>query len=382
MFLCKICNKIFKQKSHYISHCNRKRPCKDDNLYNYAKIAKNMPKNAIENLELDHKKTNKGKHKDVYELKNLDMPNYAGKMVKEYQENNIIDVTSSSNKQNFVCNFCNKTFTQSGTLNRHTNERCKEREKQLKILEEQNNKTTEKYLTEINFLKEQIIKMKEIFDNFVHINTNNSINTNKSINTDNSNNTNNNINNQINGNITTNNIKIEKIEFGKEDLSKLSDSFFINTLMYNSGASIPCKIIEGIHFNPKLKENMNVYITDVSRNKAMIHNGKQWITADANKVVDDLFDKAVSFCEIKNEELYEQIQKNVKYKKKINKEMYVMDIMTNYNPYKINEDKQPVDIDGNILNVSELKRGESLNGVAKKYIKNSITNNKEIVLLK
>ncbi len=59
-----------------------------------------------------------------------------------------------------------------------------------------------------------------------------------------------------------------------------------------------------------------------------------------------------------------------------------MDIMTNYYPYKINQDKQPVDIDGNILNVSELKRGESLNGVAKKYIKNSITNNKEIVLLK
>jgi hypothetical protein len=42
-----------------------------------------------------------------------------------------------------------------------------------------------------------------------------------------------------------------------------------------------------------------------------------------------LFDKAIIFCEDRNEELYDKIQKNEKIKKKINKEMHVVDIKNN-----------------------------------------------------
>jgi len=104
----------------------------------------------------------------------------------------------------------------------------------------------------------------------------------------------NNIGNQVNCNVITNNNI--KIEFGNEDLDKLSNDFFIKTLVNNSGAAIPSKIIEGIHFNPELKEFMNVFISDISRNKAMIHDGKTWNMANVDKVVDTLFDRAVHFC--------------------------------------------------------------------------------------
>ena len=53
--------------------------------------------------------------------------------------------------------------------------------------------------------------------------------------------------------------------------------------------------------------------------------GKKVVIGD----VYTLFDKAIIFCEDRNEELYDKIQKNEKIKKKINKEMHVVDIMNN-----------------------------------------------------
>jgi hypothetical protein len=139
---------------------------------------------------------------------------------------------------------------------------------------------------------------------------------------------------------------------------------------------------EEAHFNPDLKENMNVYISDVSRNKAMIHDGKKWNIANADEIINTLFDKAIIFCEDRNEELFEKIQKNEKIKKKINKEMYVMNIMSNNEPYEYNEYKEPIDVDGNILDSNELKRGACLSGVAKEHIKHSLYNKKGIVVNK
>jgi hypothetical protein len=230
---------------------------------------------------------------------------------------------------------------------------------------------------QIRNLTKIIMTLKEGKNNSLNLTTNNTIDDN-SINTNNINNTkiNNQINNKMN-NITNNNIKIE---FGKEDLSKISNDFFIKTLVNSSGALIPSKIIEGIHFNPELKEFMNVFISDFSRNKAMIYDGKSWNIANADEIVNTLFDKAIIFCEDRNEELYDKIQKNEKIKKKINKEMYIMDIMNNNEPYEYNEYKEPVDIDGNVLVLSELKRGKSLNGKAKEHLKKSLYNKKRIVV--
>jgi hypothetical protein len=247
-------------------------------------------------------------------------------------------------------------------------ERCKVRKE-----EANDTKKDDDIIKIVNELKEENNTLKkmimELATNAKTTNTNNG-----TINNDNStNNTNNNINNQVNGNITTNNIKIE---FGKEDLDKISNDFFIKTLVNYSGAAIPSKIIEGIHFNPEFKEFMNVFISDISRNKAMVYDGKTWNIANADEVVDTLFDRAIIFCENRNEELYEKIQKNEKINKKINKEMYVMDIMSNNEPYDYNDYKQPIDCNGRVLNSNELVRGKNLNAKAKEHLKNNLYNKK------
>lgn len=335
---CEKCGKQFNQKCHYDVHMNRKKIC-----------------NAIIKVN------------DV--------------LIDDKQIRNSFKINIEKNeiKKEFECVVCGMTFTRAGSLKRHLVQSCSKIEDTNKL----------DFVKIVNELKEQNNELKKMVMQLINNNKNDNINNGTIINgniktnasTNNINNqVNDKVNNQVNGNVTTNNNI--KIEFGKEDLSKLSNDFFIKTLINSSGAAIPCKIIEGIHFNLELKENMNVYITDGSRNKAMVHDGKQWNIANADEVVNTLFDKAIIFCEDRNEELYDKIQKNDKIKKKINKEMHVMDIMSNNRPYEYNEHKEPVDAEGNVLDPSELKRGVCLNGVAKEHIRRSLCNKKEIIIKK
>ena len=291
---------------------------------------------------------------------------------------------------NKYCISCKKIFSRSDVLKKHL-ECCKirkadeksKKEIYIMLLTQQTQINT--LIQENSKLSNLVVKLtdngSQTLTNVQNTLDSNNTNTNTNTNTNNGSiATNNGSIATNNGNITTNNNI--KIEFGKEDLSKISNEFFIKTLVNNSGASIPSKIIEGIHFNPEFKEFMNVFITDISRNKAMVFDGKTWNIANADEVVNTLFDRATHFCEDKHEELQEKIEKiekNNKIKSKIKKEMYVMDIMVNYEPYDYNEYNQPIDIDGNILKNSELKRGKCLNTKSKEHIKNNLYNKKEIV---
>ena len=54
--------------------------------------------------------------------------------------------------------------------------------------------------------------------------------------------------------------------------------------------------------------------------------------------------------------------------------------MNNNDPYEYKEHKEPVDVDGNILSLSELKRRKSLNGKAEEHLKKSLYNKKIIIV--
>ena len=62
--------------------------------------------------------------------------------------------------------------------------------------------------------------------------------------------------------------------------------------------------------------------------------------------------------------------------------MYVMNIMNNNEPYEHNEHRELLDVEGSVLNLNELKRGKSLNGVVKEHICHCLCNKKEIIVKK
>jgi hypothetical protein len=350
---CKNCSKNFYKKSTYKNHVENKKKICNQNDSNLAYSLTNPAKSLQTNINDD----------DVLKnniLLNIKTDVYDNKTIKH------------------ICQFCSTEFTRSDNLKTHINKNCKVRKEQ-----DANKDKIIELLVKKDEQIEQLLKQNhELIVKLSETNTHSLTNAHNTTDSNNTNTNNGSIttnNGSIttnNGHITTNNIKIE---FGKENLDKISNDFFIKTLLNFSGAAIPSKIIEGIHFNPELKEFMNVFITDMSRNKAMIHDGHKWNIANADEVVNTLFDRAVNFCEDRNEELKEKIEKNDKINKKITKEMYIIDIMTNNEPYEYDEYNQPIDIDGRVLKIDELKRGKRLNVKAKEHLKKNLYNKKEIV---
>ena len=135
-----------------------------------------------------------------------------------------------------------------------------------------------------------------------------------------------NIKHQNNGTI---NNTINIIQFGKEDLSKIDNKEFFEALT-QMGYKIPAKMVEKIHINDKYPEYKNIYISDITRGKAMIHDGKKWKLERFDKISDKLLDKVLNFME----ERYEDIKddKNITEKRKMNMEnkLKILQIMKDY----------------------------------------------------
>jgi hypothetical protein len=391
IYTCNCCFKIFDRKSSYKNHTeHKKHPCKPKEYSDNAFLLIN-PEINQETHEIPEKVTeNPEKIKFVNQTLNKN----------KNKINNNIDV----NDNKFVCQYCFNDFTRKDNLKIHIKKYCKVKKEQesaiddtlkmqieiqtqqIEELKKRNDMYVEQQIEELkkrnDMYAEQQVKMNELLTLMVQNGIQTHTNAHNSQTHTNAHNTDNTQNNTVNGNVTNNNnnIQIEKIEFGKEDLSKLSDNFFIKTLMNNFGAQIPHKIIEGIHFNLNLKENMNVYITDSSRNKAMIFDGKKWKEETATRVIDNLLDKAILYCENKHDELIEKNNYNEKQKKKITKEMNTINIITNHEPDDYDIDGQPIDNEGNIRSPEVFKERKRLYKLAKEYIGLTLKNKKEVVI--
>jgi len=198
----------------------------------------------------------------------------------------------------YSCSFCKDQFTRSDHLKRHLDrckirkEECKEKDEIFKKLLEQNNIL----ISTIDIQKDQINQLIKANDNLVQ-----QIKLTKSQTQNNKN-----IKNQNNG--TINNINI--IQFGKEDLSAIDNKPFFEALNA-MGYNIPVKMVEGIHANDLHPEFKNIYISDINREKAMVHNGSSWILDKFDNVSDQILDKSINFLE----DRFQQLKKENKLPK-------------------------------------------------------------------
>ncbi len=258
---CPTCLKEFKKKSAYIDHVeNKKKPCKQI---------------THENTQITHNTTQ-------------------------------ITHNNTQIENNFKCEYCGKVLSRQDALTRHIKNYC-----QVKILDEEKKETIFNNLLEKERLeKELILKNFELlqknFNNLQNYNDNlqkqNNLlvkemrklenrfekkiekqsekydNQMKKIINKNCNNTNNTNNTN---NYTQNNIIIPSdklVEFGKEDLTKIDLKDLLNNIKSPriTGTSIFIEMLKLIHFNPKLPEFQNVYLTDKNREKYMTWTGGKW----------------------------------------------------------------------------------------------------------
>ena len=242
------------------------------------------------------------------------------------------------------CNYCLKIYCRSNVLKKHLLI-CKVKKQEI----EEKESILNRLLEQNTLLVSTIDQQKEQINQLIKTNEN-LINQMKIKHTQN----NKNIKHQNNG--TINNINI--VAFGKEDLSKIDNKEFFEALT-QMGYKIPAKMVEKIHINDKYPEYKNIYISDINRGKAMVHDGKKWVLDKYNNISDKLLDKILNFMEERCEEIKED--KNITDKKKMNMEnkLKILQIMKDY------EEEEEKD------------RHEYLRSQCKDHIKMDLYNNKE-----
>ncbi len=280
LYKCEICQREFKKKCHYKDHLNRINPC-------------------IKNAEKKHEIT----------------PNYT-ELTPKKQE-----ITP---KTVHKCNYCLKTYCRANVLKKHflickvKKKDIEEKEEILNKLLEQNNKlvsSLDQQKEQNNKLVSTIEELNRRIDKLENDKKSNHIQNNK------------NVKNLNNGIINNNTINI--VAFGKEDLSKIENKEFFEALT-QMGYKIPAKMFEKIHINDKYPEYKNIYISDINRGKAMVHDGKKWKLDKYKNIGDKLLDKILNFMEERYEELKED--KNITEKRKMNMEnkLKILQIMKDY----------------------------------------------------
>ena len=282
--ICQNCKKRFNKKSNYDKHTfNKKNPC-------------------IQNVKISP-------------ISTIDPPistNFIDILIKEPLLNN----------NNCACIYCDKMFARTDSLQRHLNGRCKSKrnydeleklKEDMKIIVQNYQKIENENMNLKNKIDEIEIIQKE---------GNNSINNNdkvKNINNKTINNNNNN-NNQINkGVILNNNVNIQLVQFGNEDISKLNLVDAMKSYLKSTGGNIASNMLKYINLNKEYPENNNICITDLSREIVKIHNGKKFVCKKFKNVKDEILTKIVKNTRtiVNNYEIDEKLKKSADTKSKI-----------------------------------------------------------------
>ena len=313
--ICRFCLKQFTRPDSLKRHT-------DDERCEVLKIQKQQKENIFINLLEEEKIVNQTK-KELTELNN-------DVVIKK--KNNDVEINrNTDNQMEFL-------MTQIKLLNEKLEIQKKEAEIKIKEseikIEKQKNDTESrlKLMTDRYYDLEKSNNELKKTNEKLQTKMNKIVNKNKIINTNNTTNSNNNITNTV-----INNPTIKLVNFGSEDLSKISHNVFIDTIK-SQGASLYNKAIDGIHFNKDYPENQNIYISDINRGKVMIYKNEKWIIDNWDSVFPDLLDRVIQFGYDK-----EQFLADCNYKldgKKYNKQM----IKNGIRWYKLLSEDEP-DVD-------------------------------------
>jgi len=157
------------------------------------------------------------------------------------------------NIENYKCNYCNKHFSRKDNMIRHMEDRCKQNN--IIDYKELFYKAKKEFENEKNELKKHIELLLTKVGNTTTINN-------------------------------TNNIQLNN--YGKEDLSHITDTLKIQLLDIPYGA-IP-KMIEAVHFNDDKPENKNIALTNKKDNKLKVFSNNKWNYRNKDEILHDLID--------------------------------------------------------------------------------------------
>lgn len=307
---CEICGKKFgNQKSHYITHINKKFPCKSSKQehietqyctqINTEKQTKTNPEIIFENIENIGNTDNLTKENNL--INDIKFFNSSEKKSDENNQSNLM-ITNLNKK--FQCELCKSCFTRNSSLTRHLEgEYCK--------IKKKNNNDDKKKIDELIELNKQLIKQNEdIKKELSQIKKTKT----KSVNSNTTNTNNIKIDNL--NNVKNENINIQINNYGTEKYENMDKKLFLEPMLKEIGKQIFLKMIKNVYLNPELPENHNIVITDKNRQICKIYNDNRWITTDIN-MINNLISRIIYFAKEKCNELKDNPKQTEKIKSRL-----------------------------------------------------------------
>jgi hypothetical protein len=305
IFSCPKCKKEFNRKSNFNYHIENKiRPCKiiiiDNDIKNYddtpeySSSAPEYSSSAPECSDILPKNT-----ESTIEINNITLRD-----MLEHNIEKLINTNLKKKTHDNMCIYCETIFTRNTNLQRHLKDRCK----------------SKKYYDELELIRKKlnivIIENEHLKQELKNHNT-------QVVN--NNNNTNNTLANQINnGTVNNNNVNIQLVQFGNENIDDLDIQEALNIYLKSTGGNILSNILKYVNLNEKYPENHNICITDLSRELVKIFNGKKFITKKFKNVKGDILGKVLN----NTNKLVDKIEnnKNIKMTSDIKSKMKINDI--------------------------------------------------------
>ncbi len=249
----------------------------------------------------------------------------------------------NSNESNIIiykCEKCNKEFNYKTSYLYHINkinschtvnfeEKCKQLEQSVKEL-------TEK-IKQLEDRNKELETENKTLNNLV----NKCFENNKIIKTNNNNNNTNNINNNTTNNNTINNINVNLVPFGMENLDDLTQEEKKTILNAGMFCSVMCA--KKLNCNPRLPQYQNIAFTNLRSNDAKIYDkDKTWRTVDKEDLFEIVIPRRIDDVNllIENEEIKispymdslvkkgtdeDEVVKNTKIKKRFHRTVYDFD---------------------------------------------------------
>ena len=257
LYKCPRCHFENKIKTKMRNHFLRKKPCKP--IFSDISVQEcldNILKKHPENPE-------KFTENSLNIPKNIPKPEKIRENIPKLKKYPKIAI------KNYVCTFCEKTFTRKDNLRVHIQNYCKT------ISDETTSIHNEDIIAN---LKNQLImervnreRDKEIINDLR-----------KQIGT---------LIDKVGDTYNNNTYNIVINPFGKENTSYITKNYITKIIDEGPYDSIP-KLLEYIHFNPKHKENHNIKITNKKQPYAQVFDGNKWLLKDKKQTIDEMSDKA------------------------------------------------------------------------------------------
>ena len=293
-YICNICNKSFKQKSHLNKHLyNKVRPCSSENKNNIPFEYENIQNQY--NIIQNEYKTIPTQHEKRVNYEN----NENFKNINEIVHNNIntlLNINPFKTTTTNTCIYCNTTFVQKVSLNRHLKNNCKFKNSydELEKLKEKLTLMTNNYQNlekECDHLKKEIVELKQ--GNIVP-NNKKQINNGVIKNDNSSNQINNGVINNDNSNKTiNNNVNVQLVQFGCENIDDIDTKEALNVYSKSTGGNILSNILKLINLNEKYPQNHNICMSDLSRELVKIFDGQKFVVKKFKNIQGEIMYKVI-----------------------------------------------------------------------------------------